>query len=152
MRRLPVAFVLLVLAAAATAAQQPSNWSPVAQLTVGAEVRALADPGVTHRGSVRSADNDSLTLEVGGTDLRLPRITVREVEVAGKSRKKNTWWGLAIGAAASVVAVSLQCQGEASSCSEGAPAWFYPMAGAGVAVGALLPPRTVWREIYSRVP
>lgn len=155
MRRPPLALVLLVLlvlAASPAAAQQSSNWSPVRQLTAGAAIRAIADPGVTHAGSVRSSDDDSLTLVVDGTDLRLSRAAVREVAVAAKSRKKNIWWGLAIGAAASVVAVSLQCQGEDSSCNEGAPAWFYPLAGGGLAVGALLPPRTVWREVYVRTP
>ena len=126
----PIALVFLILTATSTVALQPANWSPVAQLTAGAEVRAIVDPGVTHRGSVKAADSESLTLAVDGADLRLSRSTVREVEVAGKSRKKNVWWGLAIGAAASVVAVSLQCQGEESSCNEAAPAWFYPMTGA----------------------
>lgn len=37
-------------------------------------------------------------------------------------------------------------------CNESAPAWFYPMAGAGAPTGALMPPRTVWREVYARVP
>jgi hypothetical protein len=152
MRRLPAAIVLALLAAASAAAQPSSNWSPVRQLPSGAQVRAVADPGVTHLGSVRASDDESITLTVDGVDLSLPRILVREIEVAGKSRKKNIWWGLAVGAAASVVAVSLQCRGEDASCNEGAPAWFYPLAGGGLAVGALLPPRTVWRVIYRRVP
>jgi hypothetical protein len=152
MRRPPVALVLILLAAPPAAAQPPSNWSPVRQLSTGTAIRATADPGVTHRGSVRAADDESLTLVVDGAAVRLPRIAVREIKVAGKSRKKNIWWGLAIGAAASVVAVSLQCQGEDASCNETAPAWFYPLAGAGAAGGALLPPRVTWREVYVRTP
>jgi hypothetical protein len=152
MRRLPAAIVLALLAATSAAAQPSSNWSPVRQLPSGAQVRAVADPGVTHLGSVRASDDESITLTVDGVDLSLPRILVREIEVAGKSRKKNIWWGLAVGAAASVVAVSLQCRGEDASCNEGAPAWFYPLAGGGLAVGAFLPPRTVWRVLYRRIP
>lgn len=151
MRRPSAALVLLLLAASAATAQ-PSNWSPVSQLTAGAAVRLTADPGVTHTGAVRSTDDNSVTLLVDGADLRISRLAVRQLSVTGKSRKKNIWWGLVIGAAASVVAVSLQCRGEDSSCNEGAPAWFYPLAGGGLAVGALLPPRTVWREIYVRTP
>ena len=150
MKRLPAIVLLLLLAAAHAAAQQPSNWSPVRQLTAGAEVRAIVDPGVSHVGAFRSADDDSITVLIDGTDHRLLRAGVRELATAGTSRKKNLWWGLAIGAAASVVAVSLQCRGESSSCNEGAPVLFYPIAGAGVAIGAFMAPQKVWREVYTR--
>lgn len=152
MRRPLAALVLIVLAAPSAAAQPPSNWSPVRQLPAGTDVRATADPGVTHQGSVGTSDDESLTLVVNGADLRLPRMAVREIDVAGKSRKKNIWWGLAIGATASLVAVSLHCRGEDSSCNESAPAWFYPFAGGGLVVGALLPPRITWRQVYVRTP
>lgn len=152
MRRPPpiVVAVLLLTATSAAAAIQPPNWSLVRQLAAGLEVRVAADPGVVHLGVFDSADDLSLSLRVNGQAQRVDRASVREVAVAGRSRKKNVLWGLVIGVAASVAVVSLQCRGESEACQEGAPQWFYPLTGAGVGIGALLPPRQVWRQIYVR--
>jgi hypothetical protein len=146
-----LAVTLLLLTATAGGAQQPStSWSPVRQLTPGQSIRAVVDSGVTHRGAFQSADDDFLTLLIDNRALRLPRAGVRDVSVAGTSRRRNVWWGLAIGAAVSVAAISVQCHGEDPSCNEGSPALFYPITGAGAAIGALMPPRTTWREIYAK--
>ena len=153
MRRPPVAALLLLFAAATAAAQTPvSDWSNVRQLPPGQSVRVLTDAATAQAGTVTSVADDSVTLTTAGQDQRIPRAAVREVSVEGKSRKRNVWWGLAIGAAASIVAVSIECAGESAGCNEGAPAWFYPLAGAGALTGALMPPRTVWREVYVRTP
>jgi hypothetical protein len=122
MRRPSALAVLLLLAATTVAAQQPSTWSPVRQLTPGSEIRAIEDAALTRRGAFQSADEDSITLLINGNQQRVPRVGVREVSVAGISRRKNVWWGLAIGVAASVAAISVQCHGEDPSCNEGSPA------------------------------
>ena len=153
MRRLPVVALLFVFAAATPAAQTSlSDWSPVRQLTPGRTVRVLTDAAIAQAGALGSAADDSVTLTVGGQSQRTARAAIRQVSVERKSRKRNVWWGLAIGAAASVVAVSINCAGESEGCSEGAPAWFYPLAGAGALTGALMPPRASWREVYRRSP
>lgn len=152
MRRLVVVALLVLFAATAAAQSPPSDWSSVRQLLPGQNVRILTDSAIAQAGTLRTAQDDALTLAIGGQDQRVARSSVRQVSVERKSRKRNVWWGLAIGAAASVVAVSVQCKGESSSCNEGAPAWFYSLAGAGVAAGALMPPRTAWREVYERAP
>ncbi|MEY4634625.1 MAG: hypothetical protein RJA55_423 [Acidobacteriota bacterium] len=123
MRRPPVAALLLLVAATTAAAQSPNDaWSPVRQLPLGQPVRVLTDAAI------------------------------REVSVGPRSRKRDVWWGLTLGAAASFVAVGVTCAGETEGCNEAAPAWFYPMAGVGAAIGGLMPPRTVWRPIYVSVP
>jgi hypothetical protein len=153
MRRPPVVALLLLFAATTAAAQSPMNdWSPVRQLLPGQPVRVLTDAAILQAGTLGSVTEDSITLIVGGQDQRLARAAIREVSVERRSRKRNVWWGLAIGAAASFAAVGLSCAGESEGCSESAPAWFYPLAGAGALTGALMPPRTVWRGVYVRVP
>lgn len=73
---------------------------------------------------------------VSGDDQRLSRAQVRQVSVAhATNRRRHVLVGVAIGAAASVVAVGLRCDGQASSCQEVAPAYFYPLAGAGATMG-----------------
>ncbi len=154
MRHPPVAVLLLLFAATAAApAQTPvSAWSPVRQLSPGQTVRVLTDAAIIQAGALSSVTDDSVTLNVGGQDQRQARAAVREVSVGRQSRKRNVWWGLAIGAAASFVAVGIKCADESEGCNEAAPAWFYPMAGAGALTGALMPPRTVWRNVYVRTP
>lgn len=153
MRHLPVVALLLLSAAAPVAAQTPvSDWSTVRQWSPGQNVRVLTDAAIAQAGILSNVADDSVTLTIAGQTQRLARAAIREVSVERKSRKRNVWWGLAIGAAASVVAVSINCAGESEGCSEGAPAWFYPLAGAGALTGALMPPRASWREVYRRSP
>lgn len=153
MRRPPFVALLLLFAATTAAAQSPVNdWSPIRQLSPGQRVRVLTDAAIVQAGTLSSVTDDSVTLNIGGQDQRLARAAVREVSVERKSRKRNVWWGLAIGAAASFVAVGIKCAGESEGCNESAPAWFYPLAGAGALTGALMPPRTVWNQVYLRTP
>lgn len=153
MRRLPVAALLLLFAATTSAAQTPaSDWSPVRKLSPGQTVRVLTDAAIAQAGTLSSVADDSVTLTIGGQDQRMARAAIREVSVGRKSRKRNVWWGFAIGAATSFVVVGVSCAAESEGCGKLAPAWFYPLAGAGALTGALRPPRTVWRPIYSRVP
>lgn len=126
MRRRPVV-VLLLLFAAPAAAQSPVNdWSQVRQLSPGQQVRVLTEAAIVQAGTLTSVADDSVTLSVGGQAQRVARAVIREVSVERKSRKRNVWWGLATGAAASFVAVGVKCAGESEGCNESAPAWFYP--------------------------
>jgi hypothetical protein len=69
-------------------------------------------------------------------------------------RDLNRWQhvviGLAVGGVAGSVAVAVHCRGASASCKEVAPAYVLPGVGLGAAVGALLPKRKVWQEIYVR--
>jgi hypothetical protein len=56
-----------------------------------------------------------------------------------RNRKRNVLIGMAVGAAAGSITTVLHCQGKSASCNEMAPAFFWPMAGAGALVGALWP-------------
>jgi len=126
-------------------------WSQVRQLSAGDDVRAVLRARTSHRGTFRTADDESITLLVSGGDRRLSRADVRQVSMArGASRRRHVLVGLAIGTAASVVAVSLRCRGESRGCKEVAPLYFYPLAGAGATIGAFLPPSQIWREVYAR--
>jgi len=125
-------------------------WSLVRQLAAGDEVRALLDTGTSSQGTFRTADDESMTL-VSGNEQRLSRAHVRHVSVArGTHRRRHVLVGLAIGAAVSVLAVNLSCRGESRGCNEVAPAYFYPLAGAGATIGALLPAGKKWHVVYIR--
>jgi hypothetical protein len=124
-------------------------WSQVRQLLAGDEVRVVLGAGASYRGTFRTADDESITLLVSGDDQRLSRAQIRQVSVShGTHRRRHVLFGMAIGAAASIVAVGVRCHGQASGCQEVAPAYFYPLAGAGAAVGAFLPASKIWREVY----
>ena len=78
----------------------------------------------------------------------MPRADISRVLVArGSHRRRNVLWGLAIGGVTGGLVVSLHCRGQSRGCSEVAPAYFYPFAGAGAAIGALLPARA-WQQVY----
>jgi hypothetical protein len=132
--------------------QAPNDraWSQVRQLLAGDEVRVVLGTAASYSGTFRMADDVAITLLVSGDDQRLSRAQVRQVSVAhARHRGRHVLVGMAIGAAASVVAVGLRCHGEASSCQEVAPAYFYPLAGAGATIGAFLPASKIWREVYA---
>jgi hypothetical protein len=125
-------------------------WLPVTQLAAGENVRVVLGGPITYQGTFRTADGESITIAVAGHDQRLSRARIRQVSVArGTHRRRNVLIGLAIGGAASAVAVGVHCRGAASSCKEVAPVYLYPLAGAGAGIGALLPAGRAWQEIYA---
>ncbi len=127
-----------------------NRWSQVRQLAAGEDVRVVLD-AQSYRGTFRMADGQSLTLTIASHDHRLSRARVLQVSVARAThRRRNILIGLAIGGATSAIAVGLHCRREASSCTEVAPAYFYPLAGAGAGIGALLPAAKIWQEVYAR--
>jgi hypothetical protein len=133
--------------------QSPDDnaWSQVRQLAAGEDVRVVLDGPASYRGTLRMADGQSITLAIASDDYRLSRARVRQVSVARATRRRrNILIGLVIGGATSAIAVGLHCRREASSCKEVAPAYFYPLAGAGAAIGALLPAAKIWQEVYAR--
>lgn len=126
-------------------------WCQVAQVPAGEHVRVVLGDSTTYRGAFRMADTESITLVVAGHDQRLSRARIRQVSVArGTHRRRNVLIGLAIGGATSAVAIGLHCRGQSSGCNEVAPVYFYPLAGAGAGIGALLPAEKIWQEIYAR--
>ena len=132
------------------AAQRPTGsdaWSEVRQLAAGQDIRVVLDEA-TRLGGFRTADEDSITLVVAGQDQRVARTGIRQILVArGTHRRRNVLLGLAIGGVTGSVVVALHCRGQSPGCNEIGPAYFYPFAGAGAGIGALLPARA-WQQIY----
>ncbi len=127
------------------------GWSRVQQLSVGQEVRVTGENGASSSGTFRTSDGVSITLLVAGHEQRTARANVRQVSVVGDTDHwQHVVTGLVIGGVAAAVAVGLHCRGESSSCNQIGPAYFAPAVGVGAAVGALLPPRKIWQEIYVR--
>jgi len=126
-------------------------WSRVQRLSAGEEVRVVGENDASSQGAFRTGDGASITLLVAGHQQTTARANVRKVSVV---RDTNRWRhlviGLVIGGVTGGIAVGLHCRGESSSCNEVAPAYFAPGVGIGAAVGALLPPKKHWQEIYVR--
>ena len=126
-------------------------WSRVQRLSAGGEVRVVGGNGASSQGAFRTADGASITLLVAGHEQKTTRANVHQVSVVPDTdRWQHVVIGLVIGGVAGGIAVGLHCRGESSSCKEVAPAYTAPGLGIGAAVGALLPPRKHWQEIYVR--
>ncbi len=133
----------------------PSNstaaWSIVSRLTAGQEVRVNMTTGQSLHGTVGAADATSITVLVAGHHRHIAHENVRQVSIVRDlDRWQHVVIGLAVGAVAGSVAVAVHCRGASASCKEVAPAYVLPGVGLGAAVGALLPKRKVWQEIYVR--
>jgi hypothetical protein len=125
-------------------------WSRVQRLSAGEEIRVV-DVDDASQGAFRTADGVSITLVVAGHDQKTARANVSQVSVVrDKDRWQHVVTGLVIGGVTGGIAVGLHCRGESSSCNEVAPAYVVPGVGIGAAIGALLPPRKHWQEIYVR--
>lgn len=137
------------LSAAQAPVPSPDNaaWSQVRQLAAGQDIRVALDDA-TSQGAFRAADDASITLVAAGQDQRVPRAGIRRILVPrGTHRKRNILLGLAIGGVTGSIVVALHCRGQSPGCNEIGPAYFYPFAGAGAGIGALLPARA-WQQIY----
>jgi hypothetical protein len=129
----------------------PAAWARVQQLDPHTVVRVELDDRVMYQGTLRAADAQSVTLTINGHPQPLARAHIHQVSVArSTSRRRRTWIGLGIGAATASVTVGLHCRGRHSSCTEIAPAYFYPLTAAGGAVGALWPAGQRWKVIFAR--
>ena len=125
-----------------------NSWLQLQQLVAGQEIRIVLDDATSSQGAFRIADAESITLHVAEHDQRVPRARLRQVSVSrGTHRRRKVLLGLAIGGATGGLITALHCRGASSSCNEVAPAFVYPLAGAGTVIGALLPARA-WQEIY----
>jgi hypothetical protein len=124
-------------------------WSHVRRLQAGEDTRIDVEDGTSYRGSFAAADDESVTLVVSGRHHQVSRACVRQASVArGTRRRRNVLIGLAIGAGTADLVLRVGCGWRPSACYEGAPAYFYPLAGAGAVAGALSPADTVWEEVY----
>lgn len=126
-------------------------WSRVSSLPTGQEVRVVLTTRASLQGTFRTADMNSVTLRAAGHDQNLTRTTIRRISmVVDRDRWQHVVLGLVIGGVTAGIALGLHCRGESAACTEVAPAYMAPGIGAGAAIGAVLPRRKVWQEIYSR--
>jgi hypothetical protein len=126
-------------------------WSRVQRVSPGEEIRVVGVDDASSQGAFRTADGVSIRLVVAGHDQETARANVSQVSIVrDKDRWQHIVTGLVIGGVTGGIAVGLHCRGESSSCNEVAPAYVVPGVGIGAAIGALLPPRKHWQEIYVR--
>jgi hypothetical protein len=124
------------------------TWVPL-----GSAVRITVSGRTSLRGTLRAADEESLTIVEAGSERRVTRADVLQVFVPyGTHRKRHQNIGMAVGMAAGLFAMSRHhCPPRDNICGEEAgAALFLPLTLGGVAGGTLVPPGTAWRQIYGR--
>jgi hypothetical protein len=125
---------------------QTSEWAVLRQLLPGQKVKVETSDGKSHVGAVRSVSDDSI--QIGKTEV-IERADVQRVLLWSPGHHgRNALIGLAVGAGFGVAA-GASCGNDAivskGQCmAVGAP--FFGGVGAGI--GALLPSRGKWHELY----
>jgi hypothetical protein len=138
-------------------AQSPQGeraWARMRTLIpVGSPIRITVSGRTSLRGSLRAADEESITITVAESDRRVTRADVLQVFApSGTKRERHMSIGMIIGMAAGMFAMARsRCAFRDNICQEGALAEnFLPLTLGGIAVGAMVPPGTTWRQIYGR--
>lgn len=126
---------------------QTSDWAALSPLLSGQKVKVETADGQSHVGKVQSVTENSILI---GKNQVIQKEDVQDVRLWSPGHHgRNALIGLGIGAGFGI-AVGTGCSGQYSFVSRGecmavgAPLF----GGAGAAVGALLPSRGQWREIY----
>jgi len=124
---------------------QDDAWSRVMQLAPRADIKVELRETPSYRGAFRTADDQSITLVVGGHDQTVERGRVRRISLnrGTHHRRRN----VAIGVVLAAIVTSLTCLGKGPECTEASPLTFYPLAGAGALIGGSVPSGD-WQEIY----
>ena len=151
-RRLAATFLLL--AAAATAQTNASNWNTVKGLTAGTDVRIMTGSR-TVSGRIDRISDDTLVLaSEGGKEVFKPQEVARVSIRRESHRRRNVLIGVGIGAGGGLAlgaAAAGTCSG--TICGGHGPAVIAGVAGAGALVGILIGsviPTGRWREIYRK--
>jgi hypothetical protein len=139
-----------------TDAQSPRGETAWARMRTlipeGSPIRITISGRTSLRGALRAADEESITITVDGSDRRVTRADVLQVFApSGTKRERHMSIGMIIGMAAGMFATARRCPFRNNICQEEALAeTFLPLTLGGIAVGALVPPGTAWRQIYGR--
>jgi hypothetical protein len=139
-----------------TDAQSPRGeraWARMrTSILVGSPIRITVSGRTSLHGSLRAADEESITITVAGSDRRVMRADVLQVFApSGTRRERHMSIGMIIGMAAGMFATARRCPFQNNICREEALAEnFLPLTLGGIAVGAMVPPGTNWRQIYGR--
>jgi hypothetical protein len=143
--------ILLACAIAATAQSSSQDWNVVKALAPSTDVRVRT--ARTVRGTIQSANDDSLILNSGKGQETLARQEISRVSVRERGhRKRNALIGTAVGA---VVGAGLgfmclkACFGSTSELRGIFAATTAGVAGTGAMIGAVIPTGG-WREVYKK--
>lgn len=114
-------------------------------------VRITISGRMSLRGTLRAADEQSLTITVGGLDRRVPRADILQVFApSGTHRERHKNIGMAIGAVAAGIVMARRCRFESTACNEEAMLYYLPLIATGNILGGWIPKGTRWRQIYGR--
>lgn len=118
---------------------------------VGSEIRLTTSRRTAIRGTLRAADNESLTISAAGSERTLTRADVLQVFApSGTRRQRHITIGLAIGAVAGGILIASRCRFNDTACNEESVAYAASLMVGGAAIGACVPRGTSWRQIYRR--
>jgi len=155
MRNVHSALVVLLVAAATSAAQPPADWSRVQALPAGTEVRVATAQSNAVGGKLENVTGTPLTFNPGSGPRSIDRQQVTRVSVKAKARRKrSTFIGLAVGAGGGAGfggAAASSCSG--NICGGHGAALIAGAAAGGAIVGALIGAAVShggWREVYTQ--
>jgi hypothetical protein len=107
--------------------------------------------GLIARSAARAADDQSLTITVGGLDQRVPRADILQVfGPSGTHRERHKNIVMAIGAVSAGIVMAHRCRFENTACNEEAMLYYLPLIATGDILGGWVPKGTRWRQIYGR--
>jgi len=126
---------------------QDDGWSHVLQLSPHADVQVDTEEPASYRGTFRVADDQSITVMIGTQEHTVPRGLVRRISLnrGAHHLRRN----VAIAVLAAGLVTTLTCVGKDTGCMEASPLTFYPLAGAGALIGAVVPSGD-WEDVYRR--
>ena len=142
------AFVAVLVSFSSISIAQTSEWAIVRQLALGKKVQVETADGRSHVGKVRSVTDDEL--RIGKGELILQRDVQRVRLRSSGHHGRNALIGLGVGAGIGVGFAAGSCGGKDAWFSRGqCAAVSAPLfGGLGAAIGALLPSRGKWLDLY----
>jgi hypothetical protein len=141
-------FVAMLVSLSPMSFAQTSDWAIIRQLTPGQKVQVETAAGKSYVGQVESITDEEL--RVGKNQLILKQDVKRVRLWSAGHHGRNTLIGLGVGAGTGVVFGVASCGGKDAWFSRGeCAAVSAPLfGGLGAAIGALMPSRGRWQDVY----
>lgn len=143
-------FVALLVSLSPKSFAQSSDWGVVKYLAAGQKVEVKTTDGKTYVGKVQSITDDDL--RIGKSELIQKRDVERVRLRSSGHHGRNALIGLGVGAGIGAVFGAGSCGGKDAWFSRGeCAAVTAPLfGGLGAGIGALLPSRGKWQDVYQR--
>ena len=141
-------FVAMLVSLSSMSFAQTSDWAILRQLAAGQKVQVETIEGKSYVGKIKSVTDDELRI---GKNQSVQKQDVHRVRLWSSGHHgRNSLIGVGVGAGAGLVFGAASCGGENAWFSRGqCAAVTAPLfGGIGAVIGALLPSRGKWQDVY----